>query len=112
MIYFDNEKLFAITAKLYNEVVVEFRVYDTVLIVPDNRPEYISEHGEIVETMEQARPYLHGRVKWDGCVNYSYPAGEDAMLHACGERHFEAEREMWKQVYRMSRELIGEKWYE
>lgn len=111
MIYFDNEKWFAVKVWPCNEVVANFEVYETY-VETDGTVEFHDEDGCITSTTEEATPYLRGAVKWDKCVNYEYPAGKDCMLHACGETQFDKEREMWKQVYRMSRELIGEKWYE
>lgn len=38
---------------------------------------------ELVYDPREAEPYVHGSVKWDGCVNYVVGT-EDVMMHACG----------------------------
>lgn len=36
-----------------------------------------------VATMEDAEPYLHGEVKWDGCSNWQIDENERMPLHFC-----------------------------
>lgn len=36
-----------------------------------------------VDTLEEAEPYLHGEVKWDGCSNWYFDEQDRNMLHGC-----------------------------
>jgi hypothetical protein len=36
-----------------------------------------------VKTLDEAEPYLHGTVKWDGCSNWHFDEQERTMLHGC-----------------------------
>lgn len=38
-----------------------------------------------VDTIEEAEPYLHGSVKWDGCSNWHFDEQDRVMLHGCGK---------------------------
>jgi hypothetical protein len=40
-------------------------------------------HPDWVETIEEAEPYLHGTVKWDGCSDWSFDEQDRVMLHGC-----------------------------
>ena len=51
-------------------------------------------------------PYLEGSLKWDGCINYSYPGQEHGMLHNCGYRDFEQLLEVFNQIYTQGRAII------
>lgn len=35
------------------------------------------------KTLEEAEPYLHGSVKWDGCSNWHFDEQDRVMLHGC-----------------------------
>lgn len=38
---------------------------------------------DTVETLDEAEPYLHGRVKWDGCSDWHFDEQDRLMLHGC-----------------------------
>lgn len=112
MIYTDEGNEFQVQGDLINEVVMGFKVYNIVRVLsPEDRIEYVGEHGELFETTDKVMPAIRGSLKWDGCINYEYPESKEYMLHKCGERMFDLEREVWKQVYIMGKQLIGERWY-
>lgn len=40
-----------------------------------------------VDTLEEAEPYLHGSVKWDGCSNWHFDMQDRVMLHGCSREN-------------------------
>jgi hypothetical protein len=40
-------------------------------------------HPDAVDTLEEAEPYLHGEVTWDGCSNWHFDEQDRVMLHGC-----------------------------
>ena len=40
-------------------------------------------HPDPVNCIEEAEPYLHGEVKWDGCSNWHFDEQDRIMLHGC-----------------------------
>jgi hypothetical protein len=40
-------------------------------------------HPDPVNCIEEAEPYLHGEVKWDGCSNWHFDEQDRVMLHGC-----------------------------
>jgi hypothetical protein len=37
-----------------------------------------------VEDLEQAKQFVHGEVKWDGCSNWHFDEQDELMIHGCG----------------------------
>jgi hypothetical protein len=38
---------------------------------------------DVVNTLAESEPYMHGTVKWDGCSDWCFDQQEHVMLHAC-----------------------------
>ena len=38
-----------------------------------------------VETIDEAEPYLHGSVKWDGCSDWHFDEQDRCYLHGCSK---------------------------
>lgn len=66
---------------------VEYTIYDIELVGNDGRPLWHKAGAPCspcpVKTLEEAEPYLHGTVKWDGCSNWHFDEQERVMLHCC-----------------------------
>jgi hypothetical protein len=66
---------------------VNFTIYEVITLEKDGSPlfqdpkEKIS--GIFVNTIEQAEPYVHGYIKWDGCSNWYFDEQDKCMLHGC-----------------------------
>lgn len=68
-----------------NDHVVDFRV---VTFYPGDGPNLYQRAGAImspdtVEDFDRAETYVSGSIKWDGCVNFTFDAQDECMLHAC-----------------------------
>lgn len=65
---------------------VEFTVYD-IFGWQDGRPVWhrkgSADYMDVVFTLEESEPYLHGTVKWDGCSDWHFDEQERVMLHGC-----------------------------
>jgi hypothetical protein len=66
---------------------VDYAIYDIEGEYSDETPLF-HKKGSItspdpVEEIENAEPYLHGSVKWDGCSDWHFDAQEGVMLHGC-----------------------------
>ena len=76
-----------------HEYYVEYTIYDIegwsegnvagVYDVPNWHRAGADTHPDFVKTLEEAEPYLHGSVKWDGCSNWHFDEQERVMLHGC-----------------------------
>jgi len=72
---------------------VEFTVYDVeawqegeksgVFDMPLWHKAGTGSYPAPVDTLDEAEPYLHGSVKWDGCSNWHFDEQDRAMLHGC-----------------------------
>lgn len=69
----------------YHEYRMEFRVYRVYWRHDDGTADYVNDEGvsALPALMETASVWLEGHVKWDGCVNLTFPGQERAMLHFC-----------------------------
>lgn len=65
-----------------------------------------SPRSESHDDREKALPFLQGDLKWDGCINYTYPGQEHCMLHGCGLESVERERLAFREIYKAGAELI------
>lgn len=41
--------------------------------------------GNTTTQLSEARVFLHGQVKWDGCSNWHFDEQDHLMLHGCGK---------------------------
>lgn len=84
---------FAIRAKVYEDRV-HFTIYEIMgWVEGESADRYdraiyrrIDTGGvsALVDTLQDAAPYLHGEVKWDGCANWHFDEQDRGMLHSCG----------------------------
>ena len=75
-----------------SEYYVNFTVYDTdgfgcneagEPTVPLYHKSGSPCYPDPVESLNDAEPYLHGGVKWDGCSNWHFDEQDRVMLHGC-----------------------------
>ncbi len=56
----------------------------------------------LVESVDEARPYLTGYVKWDGCAELN-----QGCPHWCGPDYFKRHCDLLKHIYLRAFELMG-----
>jgi hypothetical protein len=86
----------------------KFKIFHISWNITDDKPAFqrTTENNpcdEWVDDIKEATPFVTGFIKWDGCVNYSYPLQSIVMCHACGIFSFREELRMWEKLY----ELVG-----
>ena len=75
---------FTVVAVSYSHHV-EFTVYDVVSMGDEPwwpRKSAMSSM-DITNVLAEAKVYLHGSVKWDGCSNWHFDEQDRVMLHCC-----------------------------
>lgn len=92
-----------------NEAVMGFRVfertaYGTDVLYRDRRD---SAGVEMTDDVEHAEVFMSGSVKWDGCINFDFPASKDCMIHACGKADVKAKfTESFDLIYSLAAEQM------
>jgi len=72
-----------------HEYHVDYVLYEIAgYTEPGNKPLWPKKGADpgpdFVESLDDAEPYLHGHVKWDGCSNWSFDEQDrGVMLHGC-----------------------------
>lgn len=75
------------------DYVMDFKVY------PAHR--WVSAEGEGIgftlkdspgfdttDNIEEASVFVEGSIKWDGCIDFTFPEQDDCALHNCGLKDF------------------------
>ena len=52
----------------------------TIFAKPDD---YSVEYEVFELPFQEAAPFVHGHVKWDGCSNWYFDAQDSCMIHGC-----------------------------
>lgn len=83
-----NDLSFSVKATVHSHYV-DYAGYYHEGYSPDGTPMFTERgaltHPSPVETMDEAEPYFHGSVKWDGCSNWNFDEQERCMLHGCSK---------------------------
>jgi hypothetical protein len=92
-------------------VRVEFAVYDHECHNMNGEPMFVkwdaTGHPDPVDTIFEARPYLHGEVKWDGCSNWHFDEQDIVMLHGCTRGSVERIGKVLAACWDIAAERIG-----
>ena len=95
-----------------DDYVCEFVVYEC--IGTDDSGPVLGHHNgrflEPCESIEQAKRYMHGDVKWDGCINWDLDPS-DCMQHNCGLADAVAIADIFRAIYDEASRLC-ENWNE
>lgn len=80
---------YAVQVNMVNDLVMGFKVYSVMgFNGEDNKELLLRKSDDVVPvestSLEDAEVFMEGSIKWDGCINYHFPAQNDCMLHACG----------------------------
>ena len=67
--------------------------------------------GDRTEDVEQARVFLEGGLKWDGCCNFQFPEQNECMLHTCGRHNMIEIGELLLFIYDLGKTELGDHWY-
>ena len=59
-----------------------------------------------VSRLEEAEPYLHGTVKWDGCSNWHFDEQDRVMLHGCSKAQVQRFGDVLAYCWEWTRELL------
>lgn len=71
-----------------NSHYVDYIIYDIKGWVEGDTPGVFDkplwgDYQVDVDDLENAEPYIHGEVKWDGCSNWHFDEQDRIMLHGC-----------------------------
>lgn len=85
-----NDLEFTVVATVHSRRV-DFAVYDMENLPTGGVPPLwhragSPHHPDPVTSIEEAEPYLHGEVKWDGCSNWYFDQQTRVMLHGCSRQ--------------------------
>ena len=61
--------------------------------------------------IEQARVFLEGDLKWDGCCNFQFPEQNECMLHTCGRHDMAGIGELLLFIYDLGKVELAAHWY-
>ena len=89
----------------------EFVVYECIGTGEDGKPVLRAADGgccDPCDTIEKARRYMHGAVKWDGCINWDMDS-DGCMKHNCGMADAMSIADIFKDIYLTAAEHC-EKW--
>lgn len=99
---------FTYTAEVF-EYRVEFKAY--VIMArsrPDGSPMWrkIGASGgfDVVDDLQEAEVYLHGRVKWDGCSDWHFDEQDRVALHGCSRKDLLALGEVMAACWDLAKE--------
>lgn len=88
----------------YSEYWVDVTAYDVSSILEDGTDEGIPLYGSTgAETIEEAKPYLKGYVKWDGCSELD----QIGTPHWCGWDGYQKHIDLLTYIYNQAFELMG-----
>ena len=98
-----------------HEYYVEYTIYDhETLSIDGCDPSFhragSHSHPDPVDTVEEAEPYLHGQVKWDGCSNWYFDEQDRVMLHGCSRENVQRFGDIMAACWDWTQELIPAKW--
>jgi hypothetical protein len=88
-----------------------YKVYEVVGEHQDGSFVFHKEEGDIhpnvVQTIEDATPYLDGSVKWDGCSNWTvgYNDSRAYLMHFCSREQLENLGKVMARCWDLTREL-------
>lgn len=65
--------------------------------------------GKSTTNFKEAKTYLHGHIKWDGCANFNDEHDDyepdNYARHICGLYHKESELKLWMRLYDLASEI-------
>lgn len=106
-----DDLFFSVVAQPHSHHV-DFIVYDITGTVPEEGLRcYDSPGDRFLTDIEQALPYLHGFVKWDGCSNWVFDQQERVMLHGCCRSNITRFGEVLGRCFDWAAELMSEVWF-
>ena len=86
----------------------DFKVYSIYGI--DSAGFVIFEHPEKcshpVDTIQEARLFMHGEIKWDGCTNFHFDEQDKLMIHMCGRKDMADLATLFDRLYAMADEVM------
>lgn len=101
-----------------HECHVDFKIYEVlgwaegatpgVYDVPEF---YTTENNSLVESIQEAAPYLRGSVKFDGCSNWYFDEQDCVMLHGCTRQGVLRFGEVMAACWDWAAEIFGPSWF-
>ena len=99
---------FTVVAQVH-EHWVDYAIYD-IEGWQDNAPCWHKagsmHYPDDVSRLEEAEPYLHGTVKWDGCSNWHFDEQDRVMLHGCSKADVQRFGDVMAYCWEWTRELL------
>lgn len=100
---------FTVVTVLAGEHAMRLRCY-YVTNSGDPIPEYEIKGGmsgtDVTTNIDDARLYLSGHVRWDGCSNLRFDEQDHVNLHFCGRSHAAQVGKLLDRLYDIAAELI------
>ena len=88
---------------------IEFEAFEIVGIGKDFYLYELKAGGCTIPStkdVDEAQPYLHGEIKWDGCSNWYFDIQDEVMLHFCDIEDFENINELFRRMYKIAKDNI------
>jgi hypothetical protein len=88
--------------------LLDFEAYAVSGIDQNGVRLYENEHSNYQAIpLSEARRYMHGSIRFDGCVNFMFDAcAENCMLHECGRGGFRQTADMLEKLYDVAAEQM------
>jgi len=115
VIHWDDLKFTVVATR--HEYHVDYVLYEIAgFTEPGNKPLWPKKDADpgpdFVESLDDAEPYLHGSVKWDGCSNWSFDEQDrGVMLHGCGREDLVNLGEVMARCWDLTKTLC-KNWYD
>lgn len=98
---------------------VDFLIYEMSGLAEDDNGNYTvpiyqlpdDKHHD-TESLDNAKVFLHGTVKWDGCSDWMVDEmARHHMLHSCDRKYLENFGQIMTRCWDWTKELIPDTWH-
>lgn len=88
---------------------VKFIVYELYGTDTNGLPLYIKNNAinDYTEELREAKVFLDGNVKWDGCMNYKFGGGCNVYEHVCSRGDIKDVADMLLRCYDLGERLCS-----
>lgn len=87
--------------RMHSESLLDFEAYAVSGTDQNGVRLYENEHSNYQAIpLSEALRYVHGTIRFDGCVNFMFDeCADNCMLHECGRAGFRRTAEMLEKIY-------------
>lgn len=80
-----NDLWFTIKMTMAHQYRADFVIYEIAGIQLDGIPIYVLKGTErdMTNEIDDAKVFMHGDIKYDGCTNWYFDSQDECMIHFC-----------------------------